>query len=166
MPAAASDPFTGSASGSGPGGHELPHSTIPAIRHIFRNVLIPFSYRDRHRNGLIGLPDMYHQCITSNGGCQARDVPFKMRFTKTQPICVLYTLLRVRPLAGVNAFSLYKTAVLCYTLIKYDRIKELGIAAQMTEIRFIQVFSPYWYFTFMDPDGNPIEITGSYAEEL
>ena len=49
---------------------------------------------------------------------------------------------------------------------EYDRIKESGIAAQMTEIRFINGFSPYWYFTFMDPDGNPIEITGSYAEEL
>ena len=47
---------------------------------------------------------------------------------------------------------------------EYDRIKELGIAVQLTPIRFIQVFSPYWYFTFMDPDGNPIEITGGYAE--
>lgn len=49
---------------------------------------------------------------------------------------------------------------------EYIRIKELGIATQMTEIRFINVFSPYWYFTFMDPDGNPIEITGGYTEEL
>lgn len=49
---------------------------------------------------------------------------------------------------------------------EYNRIKGLGIATQMTEIRFINVFSPYWYFTFMDPDGNPIEITGNYAEEL
>ncbi len=49
---------------------------------------------------------------------------------------------------------------------EYTRIKELKIAAQMTEIRYINVFSPYWYFTFMDPDGNPIEITGNYAEEL
>ncbi len=49
---------------------------------------------------------------------------------------------------------------------EYNRIKELGIATQMTEIRFINVFLPYWYFTFMDPDGNPIEITGNYAEEL
>lgn len=48
---------------------------------------------------------------------------------------------------------------------EYDRIKELGIATQLTPIRFIQVFSPYWYFTFMDPDGNPIEITGGYTEE-
>lgn len=48
---------------------------------------------------------------------------------------------------------------------EYKRIKELGIAEQITPIRFIQVFSPYWYFTFMDPDGNPIEITGGYTEE-
>ncbi|MDO4312972.1 MAG: VOC family protein [Eubacteriales bacterium] len=48
---------------------------------------------------------------------------------------------------------------------EYNRIKELGIAEQLTEIRFIHVFSPYWYFTFMDPDGNPIEITGGYKEE-
>ena len=48
---------------------------------------------------------------------------------------------------------------------EYERIKELGIAKELTPIRFIQVFSPYWYFTFLDPDGNPIEITGGYAEE-
>ena len=49
---------------------------------------------------------------------------------------------------------------------EYNRIKELGIATQMTKIRYINVFSPYWYFTFMYPDGNPIEITGNYTEEL
>ncbi|MCM1539339.1 MAG: glyoxalase/bleomycin resistance/dioxygenase family protein [bacterium] len=49
---------------------------------------------------------------------------------------------------------------------EYDRIKALGIAAQMTGIRFINVFSPYWYFTFMVPDGNPIEITGGYTEKI
>ena len=48
---------------------------------------------------------------------------------------------------------------------EYNRIRALGITTQMTEIRFINVFSPYWYFTFMDPDGNPIEITGGYTEE-
>lgn len=47
---------------------------------------------------------------------------------------------------------------------EYNRIKDLGIAAQLTAIRFVNVFSPYWYFTFMDPDGNPIEITGNYTE--
>jgi hypothetical protein len=47
---------------------------------------------------------------------------------------------------------------------EYERIRGLGIARQLTPIRFIQVFSPYWYFTFMDPDGNPIEVTGGYTE--
>lgn len=48
---------------------------------------------------------------------------------------------------------------------EYERMKELGIAMQLTPIRYINVFSPYWYFTFMDPDGNPIEITGGYTEK-
>ncbi|MDE7398312.1 MAG: VOC family protein [Oscillospiraceae bacterium] len=47
---------------------------------------------------------------------------------------------------------------------EYERIKGLGIAEQLTPIRYIEVFSPYWYFTFMDPDGNPIEIAGGYTE--
>lgn len=47
---------------------------------------------------------------------------------------------------------------------EYDRIRSLNIATDMTHIRFIQVFSPYWYFTFKDPDGNPIEITGKYKD--
>ena len=47
---------------------------------------------------------------------------------------------------------------------EYERIKCLGIANSLTPIRFIQVFSPYWYFSFQDPDGNPIEVTGAYAE--
>ena len=45
---------------------------------------------------------------------------------------------------------------------EYDRIRGLNIATDLTPIRFIQVFSPYWYFTFKDPDGNPVEITGEY----
>ena len=48
--------------------------------------------------------------------------------------------------------------------VEYERIKGLGIVEQLTPIRFIEVFSPYWYFTFMDPDGNPIEVAGGYTE--
>lgn len=48
---------------------------------------------------------------------------------------------------------------------EYGRIKEAGIAENLTHIRYINVFSPYWYFTFTDPDGNPVEITGGYTEE-
>ena len=47
---------------------------------------------------------------------------------------------------------------------EYERIESLGIANSLTPIRFIQVFSPYWYSSFLDPDGNPIEVTGAYAE--
>ena len=47
---------------------------------------------------------------------------------------------------------------------EYDRIRQSNIANELTEIRFIQYSSPYWYFTFTDPDGNPIEITGDYTE--
>ena len=47
---------------------------------------------------------------------------------------------------------------------EYQRILDLGIGINMTPIRYINVFSPYWYFTFMDPDGNPIEITGGHKE--
>lgn len=47
---------------------------------------------------------------------------------------------------------------------EYERIKALGIANELTQIRFIEYSSPYWYFTFMDPDGNPIEITGGYED--
>lgn len=48
---------------------------------------------------------------------------------------------------------------------EYGRIEELGIAENLTEIRYVNVFSPYWYFTFTDPDGNPIEITGGMEDE-
>lgn len=43
---------------------------------------------------------------------------------------------------------------------EYERILDLGIGANITPIRYLNVFSPYWYFTFEDPDGNPIEIAG------
>lgn len=48
--------------------------------------------------------------------------------------------------------------------IEYQRIVDLGISYNLTPIRYLNVFSPYWYFTFMDPDGNPIEITGAHKE--
>lgn len=48
---------------------------------------------------------------------------------------------------------------------EYDRISNLGIATNLTSIRYINVYFPYWYFNFMDLDGNPIEITGKYIEE-
>ena len=47
---------------------------------------------------------------------------------------------------------------------EYERICDLGIGNHLTPIRYLTVFSPYWYFTFMDPDGNPIEITGTHKK--
>ncbi len=47
---------------------------------------------------------------------------------------------------------------------EYQRISELRIGTNVTPIRYLNVFSPYWYFTFEDPDGNPIEITGLHKE--
>lgn len=48
---------------------------------------------------------------------------------------------------------------------EYQRILNLGICTNLTPIRYLNVFSPYWYFTFMYPDGNPIEITGGRHKE-
>ena len=45
---------------------------------------------------------------------------------------------------------------------EYERIKEFGIGSQLTEIRYINAGTPYWYFCLCDPDGNIIEITGEY----
>ncbi len=48
---------------------------------------------------------------------------------------------------------------------EYERIKELHIASDMTEIRYMNAGRPYWYFCLRDPDGNVIEITGGYTPE-
>lgn len=44
--------------------------------------------------------------------------------------------------------------------MEYVRLKNILCDPDFTEIRFLEVFSPYWYFALKDPDGNPIEITG------
>lgn len=41
---------------------------------------------------------------------------------------------------------------------EYERIKGLGI--EVSELKYVNIFKPYWYFTVHDPDGNEIEITG------
>ncbi len=41
---------------------------------------------------------------------------------------------------------------------EYERMKELGIAMQLIPIRYINVFSPYWYFTFMDQMENQLKL--------
>ena len=44
---------------------------------------------------------------------------------------------------------------------EYERIKKLKIGA-VSELLFVNIHMPYWYFTIKDPDGNEIEITGNY----
>ena len=47
---------------------------------------------------------------------------------------------------------------------EHQRIKSLGIGSELTNIRYINAGSPYWYFCLKDLDGNTIEITGNYDE--
>lgn len=46
---------------------------------------------------------------------------------------------------------------------EYERVKGLHIGSNMTEIRYINAGTPYWFFCLSDPDGNVIEITGGYT---
>jgi len=43
---------------------------------------------------------------------------------------------------------------------EYKRLKELNIGA-LSELMYLNVFMPYWYFNVTDPNGNVIEITGN-----
>lgn len=42
---------------------------------------------------------------------------------------------------------------------EYERIKSLGIG-KISEIMYVNVHMPYYYFNVIDPDGNVLEITG------
>lgn len=44
---------------------------------------------------------------------------------------------------------------------EYERIKSLGIG-QVSEIMYVNVHMPYYYFNIIDPDGNVLEIAGNY----
>lgn len=46
---------------------------------------------------------------------------------------------------------------------EYERVKALKIGSDLTEIRYINAGTPYWYFCLSDPDGNPVEITGGFT---
>ena len=48
---------------------------------------------------------------------------------------------------------------------EYERVKELCIGSELTEIRYINAGTPYWFFCLCDPDGNVIEITGDYTSK-
>ena len=44
---------------------------------------------------------------------------------------------------------------------EYKRIKDLAIG-DVSEILYVNVHLPYYYFNITDPDGNILEITGKY----
>ena len=44
---------------------------------------------------------------------------------------------------------------------EYQRLKNLNIG-YVSELMYVNVHMPYWYFNIIDPDGNVLEITGQY----
>lgn len=48
---------------------------------------------------------------------------------------------------------------------EYERIKGLAIGT-VSEMMYVNVHHPYWYFNVTDPDGNILEITGPYEEKI
>jgi len=45
---------------------------------------------------------------------------------------------------------------------EYERIKQLQIGT-LSDIMYLNIASPYYFFVLEDPDGNTIEITGNYT---
>lgn len=46
---------------------------------------------------------------------------------------------------------------------EYERLKNLDIG-KITDIMYVNVTMPYWFFIIIDPDGNEVEIEGNYRE--
>lgn len=44
---------------------------------------------------------------------------------------------------------------------EYDRLRALKIG-ELSDLMYVNVHMPYWYFNIKDPDGNLLEITGKY----
>lgn len=44
---------------------------------------------------------------------------------------------------------------------EHERLKGLGIG-EVSELMYVNVHMPYWYFNIIDPDGNTLEIAGKY----
>ena len=44
---------------------------------------------------------------------------------------------------------------------EYERLRRLNIG-KLSEIMYVNIHMPYWYFNIEDPDGNILEITGRY----
>lgn len=47
---------------------------------------------------------------------------------------------------------------------EYERLKKLNIG-EVSELMYVNVHMPYWYFNIIDPDGNTLEITGKYDQD-
>ncbi len=65
-----------------------------------------------------------------------------------------------------NAGNSGKTVINLYSdnlNSEYERINNLKIGSDITEIKYINAGIPYYYFCLKDPDGNTIEITGDYC---
>lgn len=46
---------------------------------------------------------------------------------------------------------------------EYERLKMANIG-MVSELMYVNVHMPYWYFNIIDPDGNILEITGKYEQ--
>lgn len=46
---------------------------------------------------------------------------------------------------------------------EYERIGKLHLG-KVSELMYVNVHMPYWYFNVIDPDGNVLEISGCYQE--
>lgn len=47
---------------------------------------------------------------------------------------------------------------------EYERIISINISSKITNIKYVNAGTPYYYFQLKDPDNNIIEITGVYNE--
>lgn len=48
-------------------------------------------------------------------------------------------------------------------VFEYKRLKDLEIG-EVSDLMYVNVHMPYWYFNIINPDGNVIEITGQYTQ--
>lgn len=70
--------------------------------------------------------------------------------------------LQSRPIVyGNNAVLNFGTGDL---RTEYARVKALGIGP-VSAIQYVNIASPYYFFTLEDPDGNTVEITGAYEPD-
>lgn len=46
---------------------------------------------------------------------------------------------------------------------EYERVRGLKIS-EVSEIMYVNIAAPYYFFTIYDPDGNCLEITGGYKK--